>query len=91
MKEKTLRVLWPAFLAAAVLDALVFAVVDPGDLRWFGGPSIGWSALTIYSVTFLIFWVGVSAAGMLTLLLSLSADEINGAPAAERPRASDGG
>ena len=79
MKAKLLRVLWPAFLAAAVLDAMVFAVVDPGDLRWFGGPPIGWSALTIYSVTFLIFWAGVSAAGMLTLLLSLSADEINAA------------
>jgi len=37
MKRLALCILWPAFLSAGVLDALVFAVLDPHDLRWFGG------------------------------------------------------
>ena len=75
--KRTLAILWPAFIAAGVLDALVFAVIDPQQLRWFGGPLIGWSAVTIHSVTFLIFWAGVSSAAAMTSLLSLGADEIN--------------
>jgi hypothetical protein len=75
--NRAICILWPAFLTAGVLDALVFAVMDPHELRWFGGPLIGWSPLTIYSVTFLIFWAGISAAAAMTALLSLSADEIN--------------
>ena len=71
MTRLALQILWPAFLVAGVLDALTFAVVDPAELRWFGGPLIGWPPLTIYSVTFLIFWVAISAAGALTALLSI--------------------
>ena len=78
MKQRALRILWPAFLGAGVLEALVFAVVDPHDLRWFGGASIEWGATAIYSVTFLIFWGGVATAGALTALLSLTADDVNG-------------
>ena len=37
MTRRALQILWPAFLAAGVLDALTFAVVDPDDMRWFGG------------------------------------------------------
>lgn len=76
--KRVLCIFWPAFCAAGILDALVFAVVDPHDLRWFGGPLIGWTPLTIYSVTFLIFWAGVSAAAAMPSLLALGADEING-------------
>ena len=77
MKERSLRILWPAFLVAGVLEMLVFAVVDPNDLRWFGGPPIDWPAVAIYSVTFLMFWGAIATAGALTALLSLSADELN--------------
>lgn len=82
MKSRALSILWPAFLTAGVLEMLVFAVVDPHEMRWFGGSLIGWSPLTIYSVTFLMFWGAVATAGALTALLSLSADEINDAPVA---------
>lgn len=75
--NRVMRILWPAFFTAGFLDALVFVVMDPHELRWFGGPLIGWSPVTIYSVTFLIFWAGISAAAATTTLLSLSADEIN--------------
>ena len=77
MKPRTLSILWPAFLMAGVLEMLVFAVVDPREMRWFGGTLIGGSPMAIYSVTFLVFWAAVATAGALTVLLSLSADEVN--------------
>lgn len=80
--NRAICILWPAFLTAAVLDALVFAVIDPHDMRWFGGALIGWSPLTIYSVTFLIFWGAIATAGALTALLTLTAEEINQLPEA---------
>lgn len=77
LKQHALRILWPAFLMAGVLEMMVFAVVDPSDLHWFGGPAIGWSSLAIYTVTFLIFWGAVATAGAITALLWLEPDEIN--------------
>jgi hypothetical protein len=87
MTSRTLRILWPAFIVAGVLEMLVFAVVDPHDLRWFGGPWIDWPALAIYSITFLIFWGAIATAGALTALLSLTADEVNhaGSDLPDRP------
>lgn len=82
MKPRAFAILWPAFLMAGVLEMMVFAVVDPHELRWFGGSLIGASPLTIYSVTFLMFWAAVAAAGALTRLLTLSAEEINDPPVA---------
>jgi hypothetical protein len=67
--RRALLVLWPAFLMAGVLEMLVFAVVDPSDLRWFGAEPIAWPLTAIYSVTFLIFWGGVATAGAITQLL----------------------
>ena len=77
MTRRVLQILWPAFLAAGVLDAMTFAVVDPAELRWFGGPLIGWPPLTVYSVTLFIYWVCISFAGVLTALLSLNEDAVN--------------
>ncbi len=77
MTSRSLRILWPAFLVAGVLEVLVFAVVDPRDLHWFGGPAIAWPPVAIYSVTFLMFWGAIATAGALTALLSLTAEELN--------------
>ena len=77
MRRLALSILWPAFLTAGVLDALVFAVLDPRELRWFGGALIGWTPVAVHSVTFLIFWAGVSAAAAMTALLLLSDAEVN--------------
>jgi len=74
MITRVLQILWPAFLAAGALEALVFAVVDVNDLRWFGAAPIDASALALYSVTFLIFWGGVATAGALTALLAVESD-----------------
>ena len=77
MKQLALRILWPAFMAAGVLETMVFAVIDPADLHWFSGPPIAWSAQAIYTVTFLVFWAAVSTASAVTALLSLEPKELN--------------
>lgn len=68
-RRMAMSVLWPAFLLAGVLEALLFVVVDPHDLRWFGGPALGLSVTAAYSVTFLIAWTLMSVSSWLTAML----------------------
>jgi hypothetical protein len=75
--RRAMIVLWPAFLMAGVLEALVFVVVDPAELRWFGGAALDWSAQAVYTVTFLIIWAVMSVAGALTTWLWLDAVDID--------------
>lgn len=70
LRERALLVLWPSFVMAGVLEALVFVVVDPLSLQWFGGEPLGWSANAVYSVTFFIFWAVITAAGLITEILA---------------------
>jgi hypothetical protein len=83
VKRLAMIILWPSFLMAGVLEVLVFAVVDPGELHWFGGASIDWPTQAIYTVSFLIFWGVISMAGALTALLSVKSDDMNLMPADE--------
>jgi hypothetical protein len=64
-----LMVLWPAFLMAGVAEMMVFAVVDPESLSWFGNDLIGWSRQAVYTVTFFIFWGVIATSGAITALL----------------------
>ena len=73
--RKALLILWPAFLIAGVQEALVFVVVDPGTLHWFGFAPITWPVQAIYTITFLILWATTSTAGALTQLLWPSVTE----------------
>lgn len=66
---RALAVLWPSFFMAGVLEMLVFVVVDPAELRWFGGELLSWSSTAVYTVTFLIFWLVISLAGAMSALL----------------------
>lgn len=59
-------VLWPAFLMAGVLVALIFVVVDPATLSWFGGEPLDWPRQAVYSVTFFICWGVIAVACTLT-------------------------
>jgi hypothetical protein len=68
--ERVLLVLWPSFVMAGVLEALVFAVVDPESLTWFGGPPVELSRQAVYSISFLIFWAVIAAAGGVSALLA---------------------
>lgn len=60
---------WPAFLLASVLEMVVFAMVDPGDLHWFGGQPLGWSRQAVYTVAFFVFWAVTAASSALSLVL----------------------
>jgi hypothetical protein len=68
-RERALLILWPAFVMAGVLDALVFVVIDPNALHWFGSDPLGVSASAVYSIAFLVFWSVISTAGAITHLL----------------------
>jgi hypothetical protein len=85
VRQRVLQVLWPAFIVAGVFEALVFAVVDPRDLRWFGGPAIDWAPVAIYSVTFLMLWAAISISAAMTALLALESDAI-GTPGSDSAR-----
>ena len=77
MKTRALRILWPAFIAAGVLEMLVFALIDPSELHGFSGAPIGWSAQAVYTVGFLLFWAVISMATAMTALLMLPPAELN--------------
>ena len=67
--RRALLILWPSFLMAGVLETMVFAVVDPGTMHWFGADPIEWSRSAVYSVTFFLFWGAIATSGALTALL----------------------
>ncbi len=69
IRQLAMTVLWPAFLVAAMLEGVLFVVVDPHDLRWFGGPSLGLSLTAAYSITFLILWAFLSLSSWLTAMM----------------------
>lgn len=74
---RTLGFLWPSFLMAGVMEMVVFAMVDPTTLHWFGGAPVTWSATAVYTVAFFVFWAIIAAAAGMTQLLNHSAEEIN--------------
>lgn len=76
LRERLMWIAWPAFLVAAVLEMMVFAVLDPEMLTLFGERA-DWSRPAVYTVTFFIFWFMMMASSALTTLLSMSPFEIN--------------
>lgn len=76
-RELAMWVAWPAFLVAAVLEMMVFAVLDPQTMMLMGEP-IEWSRTTVYAITFFIFWGMLMISNALALLLTRSARQING-------------
>ncbi|HEX9275964.1 MAG TPA: hypothetical protein VGA51_06145 [Casimicrobiaceae bacterium] len=69
--QRLMRVVWPAFLVAAVAETIFFTVFDPFDLHFFGAP-LGWSREAIYTLGFFGFWALGIASSALTLLLERS-------------------
>ncbi len=72
-------IMWPAFLVAGMLEILVFAMVDPQDLHWFGQP-VELSRQGVYTLAFFAFWAIAMLASGLTTLLSMSPFEVNRCP-----------
>jgi len=86
MTHRLLWIVWPAFLGACVLELVVFAVVDPTELRW-GAYTVDWSRQAVYTVAFFVFWAVTMGACALTTLLRLAPSEINECPfdSSQRP------
>ncbi len=84
--QRWMWIAWPAFLAAAALEVLVFALVDPADLHWMGG-TLHLSRPAIYTLAFFVFWGVAMASSALTTLLSMSPFEVTRCPftADQRP------
>lgn len=74
MLRRSMQILWPAFVMAGVMEMLVFAVVDPADLHWFGGPAFDWPLSATYTVSFLIFWFVISTSAAITAMLTIEED-----------------
>jgi hypothetical protein len=79
LSQRIMWITWPAFLVACVLEALVFVLVDPQDLHWFGQP-VPISPQGVYTVAFFVFWAIAIAGGILTTMLSMSPFEVNRCP-----------
>ena len=86
LAQRMMWIAWPAFLVAGVLEMLVFGMVDPQDIHWFGHP-IEMSRQGIYTLSFFVFWAITGASSALTTLLSISPFEVNRCPLVptERP------
>ena len=76
-KMRAMAILWPSFIMAGVLEALVFALVDPANLHWFGGEQVQLSASAIYTLAFFVFWGVIAVSGVLTRLLEGDPEHIN--------------
>jgi hypothetical protein len=71
-----IAVLWPAFVAACLLEIAVFAAFDPHELALFGRVfELGREA--VYSIAFFVFWAIATAAGLVTWTLAQPAEAIN--------------
>ncbi|MBA4211562.1 MAG: hypothetical protein C0449_00625 [Polaromonas sp.] len=73
--KRLMGIAWPAFLVAALLEMVVFALVDPSDLHWSGSP-LALSREAVYTLAFFVFWGLTMASSALTTLLSLPPSEL---------------
>lgn len=71
--QRWMQIAWPAFLIAGVLEMLVFSMVDPQDIYWFGQP-VELSRQGVYTLAFFAFWAVTAASSALTTLLSTSSE-----------------
>ena len=78
-QKRLMWIIWPAFLMAGVIEMLVFSMIDPEDMYWFGHP-LEFSQQAIYTLSFFAFWLITSISGALTVLLALSPSEVNRFP-----------
>ena len=77
LRRKLMTIAWPAFLAACLLQGLVFGLVDPLEIPW-AGQGLHWSRQAVYAAAFALFWLVAMFSSALTVLLSA------------RPEAGDG-
>ena len=62
--RRILWVVWPAFLVAAIAEAVFFTVFDPFELHFFGAP-LELSRQAVYTLGFFGFWgLGIAASAL---------------------------
>jgi hypothetical protein len=54
--KRWVLIVWPAFVAACLLEAMVFSMIDPGELHW-PGYLVQPSRQGIYTIAFFCFWL----------------------------------
>jgi len=64
-----MAIAWPGFLVACLMELLVFALVDPQDVRWLGHQLLS-SREAVYTLAFFAFWLMATLSSALTYLLS---------------------
>jgi len=74
--RRVMAVGWSSFLAACVLEFLVFAFLDPGEIQWFG-QALHPSRQAVYALSFFGFWAVTALSSALAVLLTLSSAELN--------------
>ena len=67
---------WPAFLAACLLEALVFSAVDPSEVHW-PGLTVQPSRQAVYTAAFFSFWLIAVACSSLVLWLNKPPRDVN--------------
>lgn len=86
--QRLMWIAWPAFLVAGLLELVVFGLVDPQDLQWFGHP-LALSRQGVYTLAFFVFWALTMVSSGLTTLLSMSPFEVNRCPVPPNARPQD--
>ncbi len=68
---------WPSFFAAGVATMVLFAFVDPLQLRDISFPGSDVSRQAGYTIAFILFWAATSASSLFTWLLLRPASRFN--------------
>ena len=72
LAQRLMWIIWPAFLVAGLFEVLVFGLVDPEDLHWFGN-TMAMSRQGVYTVAFFLFWF----LNLCIILKSISSSDIH--------------
>jgi hypothetical protein len=86
--QRMMWIAWPAFLVAGLMELVVFGLVDPQDLQWFGQP-LALSRQGVYTLAFFVFWALTMVSSGLTTLLAISPFEVNRCPVPQTERPQD--
>ena len=74
--KRWVLITWPAFLAACLLEALVFSAVDPSEVHW-PGQTLQPSRQAVYTVAFFSFWAIAMACSSLVVWLGKPPRDVN--------------
>lgn len=77
-------ILWPSFFAAGVATMVLFAIVDPIELRDISAIDLPVGREAGYTIGFFMFWAATAASSLFTWILLRPASRYN-PPRRKRP------